>query len=239
MPQLPAGTKLTWLGHATFLLETAGKRVLIDAWVMSNPACPEHLKDPGPLDAILLTHAHFDHISDAVHLGRSTGAEFVSIAETARWLESKGFDNVTGMNKGGTVEVAGLKVHMTHAIHSCGITEEGTGVIYGGEAAGFVVELPDGYRIYHSGDTAVFSDMALIGKLLEPQLALLPIGDHFTMGPRSAAEAIRLLGVKTVIPMHFGTFPVLTGTPEDLRREAADVKGLEVVALEPGGSISG
>src|SRR5215212_832134 len=179
MPQLPAGTKLTWLGHATFLLEAAGSRLLIDAWVMNNPACPDELKDPGPLDAILLTHPHFDHITDAVELGRSTGAEFVCIAETAKWLRSKGLENVTGMNKGGTVEVAGVKAHMTHAVHSCGIPEGETGVVYGGEAAGFVIELPDGYRIYHSGDTAVFSDMALIGKLLEPQLALLPIGDHF------------------------------------------------------------
>ena len=122
---------------------------------------------------------------------------------------------------------------MTHAVHSCGLPDGS----YGGEAAGYVIELEDGFKLYHSGDTAVFSDMALIGKLLEPDVALLPIGDHFTMGPRSAAEAIRMLGVKTVVPMHFGTFPVLVGTPDDLRREASDVEGLEVIDLEPGGTL--
>ena len=122
---------------------------------------------------------------------------------------------------------------MTHAVHSCGLPDGS----YGGEAAGYVIELEDGFKLYHSGDTAVFSDMALIGKLLEPDVALLPIGDHFTMGPRSAAEAIRMLGVKTVVPMQFGTFPVLVGTPDDLRREASDVEGLEVIDLEPGGTL--
>jgi L-ascorbate metabolism protein UlaG (beta-lactamase superfamily) len=238
MPHLPGGTKLTWFGHATFLLETSGKRLLIDPWVMNNPACPDDLKDPGPLDAILITHAHFDHITDAVELGRSTGAEMVSNVETSKWLASKGLENLREMNIGGTVEVSGVKAHMTHAVHSCGITD-GNKVIYGGVAAGFVVELADGFRIYHSGDTAVFGDMALIGKLLQPQLALLPIGDNYTMGPRSAAEAVRLLGVKWVLPIHWGTFPALTGTPDDLRRETSDIPDLEIVELKPGGSVSG
>ncbi len=127
---------------------------------------------------------------------------------------------------------------MTHAVHSCGI-QDGDQVIYGGEAAGYVIELSDGFRIYHSGDTAVFSDMELIGKLLQPHLAILPIGDHYTMGPRSAAEAIRLLNVRTVVPCHYGTFPILTGRPEDLRKEASDVDGLEVLDVDPGGSIGG
>jgi L-ascorbate metabolism protein UlaG (beta-lactamase superfamily) len=238
MAQLPDGVQITWLGHATFLVDTGSQRILIDPWTYQNPRCPEELKDPGRIDAMLITHAHFDHIGDAVELGRSSGAEIVAIAETSSWLQSKGLQNVVGMNKGGTVEVAGCRAHMTHAVHSCGITD-GDRVIYGGEAAGYVLELEGGFRLYHAGDTAVFSDMALIGKLLSPDWALLPIGDHYTMGPRSAAEAVRLLGVKTVVPMHFGTFPVLTGTPDDLRREAADVGGLEVVDLEPGGSIGG
>lgn len=238
MAQLPDGTKLTWLGHATFLLESAGKRILIDPWVMNNPACPDELKDVGSLDGILITHAHFDHIGDAVDIARGTGAQVVAIAETAGWLGSKGVDNTIDMNKGGTVDVAGVRAHMTHAVHSCGISD-GDRIVYGGEAAGYVVELENGFKLYHSGDTAVFSDMALIGKLLQPDIALLPIGDHYTMGPRSAAEAIRLLGVKTVVPMHFGTFPVLTGTPDDLRKEADDVGGLEVVDLQPGGTIGG
>lgn len=238
MAQLPAGVKLTWLGHATFLLETGDARILIDPWVQNNPSCPDELKDLGSLDAMLITHAHFDHIGDAVEIAQATSPQVVAIIETATWLGSKGVENTIDMNKGGTVEVAGVKAHMVHAVHSCGITD-GDQVIYGGEAAGFVVELADGFKLYHAGDTAVFSDMALIGRLLEPDIALLPIGDHYTMGPRSAAEAVRLLDVKTVVPMHFGTFPVLTGTPADLRREAADVQGLDVVDLEPGGTLGG
>jgi L-ascorbate metabolism protein UlaG (beta-lactamase superfamily) len=236
MPQLPKGMKLTWLGHATFQITTpSGTRVLIDPWVMQNPACPDDLKDPD-VDVMLITHGHFDHIADAVELAKAKSPQVVSIAETSGWLGSKGVENLVGMNKGGTAEVGDLKVHMVHAVHSCGITD-GDQTIYGGEAAGYVVEFADGFKLYHAGDTAVFSDMSLIGRLLEPDIALLPIGDFYTMGPRSAAEAIRLLGVKTVVPMHFGTFPVLRGTPDQLREHASDVDGLEVVALEPGGSL--
>ncbi len=237
MARLPENTKLTWLGHSTFLLQTSGgKRVLIDPWVMQNPACPDEHKDLGSLDAMLITHAHFDHIGDAVEIAKATTPQIVCIPETAAWLGSKGVENIIDMNKGGTVEVAGCRAHMVHAVHSCGITD-GDEVIYGGEAAGFVIELEEGFKLYHAGDTAVFSDMELIGRLLEPDIALLPIGDHYTMGPRSAAEAVRLLGVKTVVPMHFGTFPLLKGTPDDLRKEAADVDGLEVVDLAPGESL--
>jgi L-ascorbate metabolism protein UlaG (beta-lactamase superfamily) len=239
MASIPKGLKLTFLGQATFLIETPqGKRILIDPWVMGNPACPDNLKDPGPLDAMLVTHAHFDHIGDAVELGKKTGAQIVAINETAAWLGSKGIENAVGMNIGGTVEVAGVLAHMTNAVHSCGITD-GDQTIYGGSAAGFVIEFEDGFKLYHAGDTAVFSDMALIAKLLQPDVALLPIGDHYTMGPKSAAEAIRLLDVKTVVPMHYGTFPVLVGTPAELRKEAADIDGLEIIDIEPGDTLGG
>ena len=238
MAELPNDVEITWLGHSTFVVEHAGTRVLIDPWVQGNPACPDDLKDVGDLDAMLITHGHFDHIGDAVEIAKSASPQVVCIAETGAWLGSKGVENVIDMNKGGTVEVAGIRVHMVHAVHSCGITD-GDQIVYGGEAVGYVVELENGFRIYHAGDTAVFYDMTLIGRLLAPDWAMLPIGDHYTMGPRSAAEAVRLLGVKTVVPMHFGTFPVLTGTPDDLRKEAADVEGLEVVELAPGGSLGG
>ena len=239
MADLPDGVKITWVGHATFIIETPSKkRLIVDPWLKTSPVCPDELKDPGPIDAILVTHGHGDHIADVVDLAKSTGATVVALVELAGWLNSKGIDEgqLIAMNKGGTVEVAGCQVHMTHAIHSAGI-EDGDKVIYGGEPAGYVIELENGFKIYHSGDTAVMSDHALIGKLLEPDLALLCIGDHYTMGPRSAAEAVRMLGVKKVIGMHYGTFPVLTGTPEQLRQEAKDVDGLEVIELEPGQSI--
>lgn len=239
MASLPDGIEITWLGHGTFKLKTPSqKTILVDAWVMQNPACPEELKnDLGDLDAMLITHAHFDHIDDAVEIAKQKTPAVVAIHETGLWLQSKGVENVTDMNKGGTVEVAGCKVHMTHAVHSCGI-KDGDQIIYGGEAAGFVIEFENGFKLYHAGDTAVFSDMALIGKLLQPDVAILPIGDHYTMGPRSAAEAVRMLGVKTVVPGHYATFPILTGRPEDLRKEASDVDGLEVIDLDPGDTFS-
>jgi L-ascorbate metabolism protein UlaG (beta-lactamase superfamily) len=225
--------QLTWLGHSAFKLETpTGKTLLIDPWVMGNPACPEPLKTVDALDAMLITHGHFDHIGDAVDLGKQTGCATVAIFETAHWLEKKGLTDTRGMNKGGTQEVADVMVTMVSADHSCGILD-GDQIVYGGEAAGYVIELPDGFTIYHAGDTNVFGDMALIGELYRPDVALIPIGGHFTMGPREAAKAIELLGVKQVIPMHHGTFPALRGTPKalaDLTRE----RGVDVHGLMPG-----
>lgn len=236
MPDLPSGLKITWLGHATFRFETSsGKRILIDPFLKNNPKCPEGEKTQENLDLILVTHGHGDHIDDLIETAQG-GAKVIAMVELANWLSGQGIDNVVEMNKGGTVDADGIKVHMTHAIHSAGI-ETPEGVIYGGEPAGYVIEFEDGFKIYHAGDTCVFSDMALIAKLLEPDIALLPIGDHFTMGPRSAAEAIRLLRVNTVIPMHYGTFGLLHGTPEQLRKETVDIEGLEIIEMEPGQTL--
>jgi L-ascorbate metabolism protein UlaG (beta-lactamase superfamily) len=162
----------------------------------------------------------------------------VGIPELVHALNAQGAENAVEFNKGGTVEVVGVKVHMTHAIHSSGMPNpNGDNEIYAGDPAGLVIELEDGFKIYHAGDTAAFSDMDIIGKLLAPDIALLPIGDHYTMGPRSAAYAINLLRVKQVIPIHYGTFPVLTGTPDALRKEADGIDGLEVVDLDPGETL--
>lgn len=231
------GNKLTWLGHATFRITTpTGKVIVIDPWMQTNPMCPEPLKKFERLDTMLITHGHFDHIADAVALGKQFRPQIVAIYETCVWLESKGVSNTNGMNKGGTQRVGEIEVTMVNAIHSCGI-QDGDKIVYGGEACGYIIRLPGGLTIYHAGDTAVFGDMKLIGELYAPDLALLPIGDHFTMGPREAAVAIRLLGVRQVIPMHYATFPPLVGRPEQLRQITQDISGLEIYAWKPGDSI--
>ena len=231
------GNKLTWLGHATFRITTpSGKVVVIDPWIQTNPMCPEPLKKFDRLDTMLITHGHFDHIADAVELGKKFKPQIVAIVETAVWLESKGVTSASGMNKGGTQKVGELEVTMVHAVHSCGI-QDGDRIIYGGEACGYIVRLPGGLTIYHAGDTAVFGDMKLIAELYAPDLALLPIGDFYTMGPREAALAIRLLGVRHVVPMHFGTFPPLVGRPEQVRELTVDIPSLEIHALKPGDSL--
>ena len=231
------GNKLTWLGHSTFKITLPGGKVMvIDPWVMGNPACPEALKKFDRLDVMLITHGHFDHIGDAVALAKQHKPQVVGIYETCAWLESKGVANTNPMNKGGSQKVGEVEVTMVNAIHSCCILDDGK-IIYGGEACGYIVRLPGGLTLYHAGDTCVFGDMKIIGELYKPDLACLPIGYLFTMSPREAALAIRLLGVSHVVPMHFGTFPPLVGRPEDVQNLTQDVAGLEIHALKPGESL--
>lgn len=227
-----ANGTLTWLGHASFRLDTpGGKRVYIDPW-LSGPTCPENEREPERADVIAVTHGHGDHVGDVPELGKRLGARLVTVNELAGWLEGQGYPDASsgGMGKGGTVEIDGLKLTLTNAFHSSS-TPDGT---YAGEPAGIVIELENGYRLYHAGDTCVFGDMQLIARIYRPELAILPIGDWYTMGPREAAVALELLGAPRCVPCHWGTFPLLTGTPAALRELAPDV---DIVDVEPGGTV--
>jgi L-ascorbate metabolism protein UlaG (beta-lactamase superfamily) len=228
---------ITWLGHGTFELKLeTGEILLLDPWVDGNPAYPKN-HSFARVDALLISHGHFDHIHDALPLAKQFKPQIVCIYETGHWLEKKGAANVTAMNKGGSQTVATVTVTMVHAVHSCGIVDDDGSIIYGGEAAGYVLRFADGRCLYFAGDTNVFSDMALIHELYRPQLAMLPIGDLFTMSPYEAALACRLLKPEKVIPMHFGTFPPLTGTPSQLSSSLQEMQGTQVWELKPGVTV--
>lgn len=223
----------TWFGHGTFLFRSPGGiRLLIDPWLDANPSCPASLKKISALELMLLTHGHADHSTDAVSVARATGARAVAPYELSLWLERKGLRHVTGMNPGGTISALGLTITMVPAVHSSSVEENGVPA-YAGLAAGYVVRFEDGLTIYFAGDTAVFGDMRLIGELYRPTVAFLPIGDVYTMGPEQAAKACELTGVSEVVPMHYGTFPELTGTPARLR-ELVEPRGIRVRELRPG-----
>jgi len=229
--------RFTWLGHATFVFHTpGGKRIVLDPWVSTNPSTPESARKIDRADLMLVTHGHGDHTTDVVSVARATGAPVVAPFELSVWFQQKGLQNVTGMNPGGTLQIIGLSVTMVRADHSSSIEDDGRAV-YAGVATGYVIKFEDGLTLYYAGDTAVFGDMKLIGEIYHPTIAFLPIGDLYTMGPEQAAVACDLLGVKQVVPMHYGTFPALTGTPARLR-ELVTPRGIEVIELRPGETSS-
>jgi L-ascorbate metabolism protein UlaG (beta-lactamase superfamily) len=222
-----------WLGHATFLFRSPrGQRILIDPWLTTNPACPDASRSVRELDLMLLTHGHDDHSADAVAVARATGARVIAPYELGAWLQRKGLQAVTGMNYGGTIDAGGLSVTMVPAVHSSSVEEDGRAQ-YVGNPCGYVIRFEDGVAIYFAGDTALFGDMRLIAELYRPAIAFLPIGDTYTMGPVQAAKACEWLGVRQVVPMHYGTFPALTGTPGHLRELLAST-AVQVLELKPG-----
>jgi L-ascorbate metabolism protein UlaG (beta-lactamase superfamily) len=229
-----ANVSVTWLGHAAFRIDSpGGKRIYVDPW-LSNPKCPDAEKEPERVDLIALTHGHDDHVGETVDLAQRFDCPVVAMIELRDWLSTKGLsqDDEQAPNKGGTVEIDGVAITLTDAKHSSSTFADGR-PLYLGEPAGLVIRV-DGTRLYFAGDTCVFGDMQLIGRIYEPDVAILPIGGHFTMDPREAAVALELLGVRRCIPCHYGTFPLLKGTPDELRALAPNV---EVLSPEPGETI--
>jgi L-ascorbate metabolism protein UlaG (beta-lactamase superfamily) len=231
-------TELTWLGHSSFRFDSpGGKRVYIDPFLNGNPSCPEGEVEPERCDLIALSHGHDDHLGDTLAIAEKFECPVIAQVELRGYLATRGLpqDATQAVNKGGTIEVQGMKLTMTHGNHSSSVFSEGV-FLYAGESCGFVFEVEDGLKIYYAGDTNVFGDMSLIGRIYSPDVAIIPIGDHFTMGPKEAAVALELLGVKRCVPGHYGTFPLLTGTPEALRELAP--AGVEIIAPSPGETIT-
>jgi L-ascorbate metabolism protein UlaG (beta-lactamase superfamily) len=238
--EMLGGAKITYLGHSTFRFMTAGgEQIIIDPFLTDNPQTPDELKRVGELDTILITHGHFDHFSDVLPLAGQTGATTVSNFEIMAYLQGQGVENAVPIQKGGTVQVGGLRLTATHAFHSSSIALDDGSLIYGGEPLGYIIVFESGFRLYHAGDTAVFGDMQLIGELYSPDLGLLPIGDQVVMSPYEAAHATRLLGVRHVVPIHYGTFPFLPGTPEEFQQHVNEVApGTTVHVMQPGDDLA-
>jgi L-ascorbate metabolism protein UlaG (beta-lactamase superfamily) len=227
---------ITWLGHAAIHLTTPqGTEILIDPFLEHNPKYPKSYKLPDHLDLLLLTHGHMDHISDAVSVAKKHGPQVVAIFELASWIGSKGIKDIVGMNLGGSYRYKDVTVSMVEAQHSSSI-QDGDKSLYAGDAAGFVLTIENAPVLYHAGDTSLFSDMRLIHELYSPEIGMLPIGDHYTMGPKAAALAAKYLGLKKVIPIHYGTFPQLTGTPVELEAHLKG-SGVDVLTPQPGETI--
>jgi L-ascorbate metabolism protein UlaG (beta-lactamase superfamily) len=230
------GTTVTWLGHATVHIATAkGTSILIDPFIEQNPKFPKGYKLPEKIDLILATHGHGDHVADLVQIATKNGSTVAGMVELMGWAQSKGVEKTVGMNLGGSWKHEDVTISLVEAKHSSGV-DGGNQIIYAGEPTGFVITVQNGPVLYHAGDTCAFLDMQLIRELYHPELAMLPIGDHYTMGPKGAALAAKYLGVTVVLPIHYGTFPALTGTPEELSR-LLDGSGIAVKAISPGESL--
>jgi len=229
------GTRVTWLGHATVLIQTPkGTNILIDPFIEHNPKYPKGFALPDRIHYVLLTHGHGDHIADAAPVAKKHDSTVVAIYELASFVGEQGAKQTIGMNLGGTVQLEDVAATMVEAKHSAGAQDK-QGTRYAGVAAGFVLTIDGGPVLYHAGDTAVFSDMKLIRELYHPEIAMLPIGGFYTMGPKEAALAAQFIAPKVVLPIHFGTFPPLTGTPDELAALLGD--SIEVARLTPGSSL--
>jgi len=225
----------TFLGHSTVRFDLPdGTVAVIDPWLTDNPSAPKDVTFER-LDLILVTHAHSDHMADVMRLAEEHDPLLIATWDVCQWFAKKGYKRFSGMNVGGSQNACGMKITQVRADHSSSFVDDDGTIVPGGVATGFVIRLEGGYTFYHAGDTALFSDMSLIGDLWRPELAFLPIGDHFTMDPEQAARACRLLNVQQVVPIHFGTYPILWGTPSDLARALMDHgTSTHVVALSPG-----
>ena len=231
------GVKITYLGHSAFkFVSPKGVVIYVDPFLSKNPKTPPDMKTVDKADLVLVTHGHGDHLGDTLSIAEKTKATVVAIAELGRYLKKKGVENVIGMNKGGSFIFRGIKITMVNAFHSSSVVEDGQ-IIYAGEPAGFIIGFENGFSVYHAGDTAVFGDMKILRDIYNPELSMLPIGSHYTMDPREATYAAKLLESKYVIPMHYGTFGVLTGTVEEYLELMKDVPGTKVLPLKPGESL--
>jgi len=230
--------ELTFLGHSAFQVTSPkGITMLIDPWLTGNPQAAMETDNVGTIDLILVTHGHGDHLGDTFGIAQKTKAQVVSMPEISRFLTAKGLDNTVGMNKGGTYRFREIDITMVQATHSSSTMENDT-IVYTGEPAGYVVTLENGFSIYHAGDTGVCKDMEIIGDLYHPDLAVLPIGSHYVMGPREAAYACQMIRPTYVVPMHYGTFPVLTGTPKAFMDEMASLPSVSVIVMNPGDTLT-
>jgi len=235
--EIGKGVKITYLGHSAFqFISPKGLIIYIDPFLSRNPKTPPEMRAVEKADLILVTHGHGDRVGDTLAIAERTNAKIVVMPELGKYLTRKGAKNVTGMNKGGTYTTQDISITMVHALHSSSVTEGGQD-IYTGDPAGFVVRFENGFTLYHAGDTGVFGDMKIIGEIYKPEISLLPIGGHFTMDPREATHAAKLLGSKYVIPMHYGTFPMLTGTVEEFLRLMKEVPQARVIVLKPGETL--